>query len=247
MAQVSSWGNMRQVVRESIGLIGFWMTLRYLLIYLLSYKPFNDGSFDRRHGTDTGGMVPTVDLDIEDASTKWQSNLYLGSPARVTRHLIRSLEIKPSDYTFVDYGSGKGRVLFAATDFPFKKVVGVEISKALHAVAEQNLVNYRGAAPASEIELWCGNALEYPLPAGDLVLHMYHPFGPDILKEMLQLIEQAMRAEPGRRILVPYLFSIGVSKAVFQEFPAFELIRDELCVNNLYRWTLYECKAQGAT
>jgi len=198
VAQVSSWGNMRQVVRESIGLIGFWMTLRYLLIYLLSYKPFNDGSFDRRHGTDTGGMVPTIDLDIEDDSTKWQSNLYLGSPARVTRHLIRSLAIKPSDYTFVDYGSGKGRVLFAAADFP------------------------------------------------DLVLHMYHPFGPDILKEMLQVIEQAKRAEPGRRILVPYLFSIGVSKAVFQEFPAFELIRDELCVNNLYRWTLYECTAQGA-
>jgi SAM-dependent methyltransferase len=243
VAQVSSWGNMRQVVRESIGLIGFWMTLRYLLIYLLSYKPFNDGSFDRQHGTDTGGMVPTVDLDIDDDSTKWQSNLYLGSPARVTRHLIRSLAINPADFTFVDYGSGKGRVLFAAADFPFKKVVGVEISQALHAVAEQNLVSYRGAALASDIELWCGNALEYPLPAGDLVLHMYHPFGPDILKEMLQVIEHAKRAEPGRRILVPYLFSIGVSKAVFQEFPAFELIRDELCVNNLYRWTLYECKA----
>jgi SAM-dependent methyltransferase len=234
---------MRQVVRESIGLIGFWMTLRYLLIYLLSYKPFNDGSFDRQHGTDTGGMVPTVDLDIEDASTKWQSNLYLGSPARVTRHLIRSLATNPADFTFVDYGSGKGRVLFAAADFPFRKVVGVEISQALHAVAEQNLVSYRGAALASEIELWCGNALDYPLPAGDLVLHMYHPFGPDILKEMLRVIEQAKRAEPGRRILVPYLFSIGVSKAVFQEFPAFELIRDELCVNNLYRWTLYECNA----
>ena len=55
---------MGRVIRESIGLIGFWMTLRYLLIYLLSYKPFNDGSFDRRHGTDTGGMVPTVDLAV---------------------------------------------------------------------------------------------------------------------------------------------------------------------------------------
>jgi hypothetical protein len=58
---------------------------------------------------------------------------------------------------------------------------------------------------------------------------------------MLGVIEAAKRAEPGRRILVPYLFSIGVSKAVFQEFPAFQLVRDELCVNNLYRWTLYEC------
>ena len=110
----SSWQDMRRVIAESIGLIGFWMTVRYMLIYLLSYKPFNDRSFDRRHGTDTGGMVPTVDLDIDDESTKWQSNLYLGSPDRVTRHLIRTLSVRPAEYTFIDYGSGKGRVLFAA-------------------------------------------------------------------------------------------------------------------------------------
>ena len=102
---------MRRVVRESIGLVGFWMTLRYLLIYWLSYKPFQDRSYDRKHGTDTAGMVPTSDLDIDDESTKWQSNLYLGSPARVTRHVVRALDINYAQYTFVDYGSGKGRVL----------------------------------------------------------------------------------------------------------------------------------------
>ena len=234
----ANWHNTGRVIRESIGLIGFWMTLRYLLIYLLSYKPFNDRSFDRRHGTDTGGMVPTKDLDIDDLATKWQSNLYLGSPDRVTRHLIRSLAINPVDYTFIDYGSGKGRVLFTAAEFPFKKVIGVEISPTLHEAAEKNQLLYVGEMLCSEISLWCGDAREFKLPEGNLILHMYHPFGPDILKQVLQLIQDS--GQPGRRILVPYLFSIGVSKAVFQEFPAFRLVRDELCVNNLYRWTLYE-------
>ena len=77
------------------------------------------------------------------------------------------------------------------------------------------------------------------MPDGDLVLHLYHPFGPDVLRQMLAKIEQDGGQQP-RRILLPYLFSIGVSKAVLQEFPAFRLVRDELCVNNLYRWTLYE-------
>jgi SAM-dependent methyltransferase len=241
MADSSSWQDMRRVVRESIGLIGFWMTMRYLLIYFLSYKPFNDHSFDNHHGTNTSGMVPTQDLDIADATTKWQSNLYLGSPARVTRHLVKSLEIDCREFTFIDYGSGKGRVLFAAAEFPFKQVVGVEISRALHAIATTNLTAYRGSTLHSAIDLCCGDARHYPLPDGNLVLHMYHPFGPDILKDMLKIIQQAKTAQPERRILVPYLFSIGVSKAVFQEFPAFKLVRDELCVNNLYRWTLYEC------
>ncbi len=240
MSDSSSWQNMGRVIRESIGLIGFWMTLRYLLIYALSYKPFNDRSFDRLHGTDTGGMVPTLDLDIADEATKWQSNLYLGSPARVTRHLIRSLNIDCRDFSFIDYGSGKGRVLLAAAEFPFKQVVGVEISPALHAVAERNLKRYVGDPLQSEIKLVCGDAREYALPNGNLVLHMYHPFGPDILKQMLAIIQAAGEQHPTRRILLPYLFSIGVSKAVLQEFPAFRLVRDELCVNNLYRWTLYE-------
>jgi SAM-dependent methyltransferase len=240
MVEQSSWQDMRRVIRESIGLIGFWMTLRYLLIYALSYKPFRDRSFDRRHGTDTGGMVPTSELDIDDPATKWQSNLYLGSPARVTRHIIDSLAVNPRDYTFVDYGSGKGRVLFTAASMPFRKVIGVEISRVLHNAARKNLESYRGRPLQSDIELWCGDARLFPLPAGNLVLHMYHPFGPDILREMLAHIQDEARKESGRRILLPYLFSIGVSKAVLQEFPAFVRIRDELCVNNLYRWTLYE-------
>ncbi len=196
MADSSSWQDMRRVVRESIGLIGFWMTLRYLLIYFLSYKPFNDHSFDNQHGTNTSGMVPTQDLDIADETTKWQSNLYLGSPARVTRHLIRSLEIDSRQFTFIDYGSGKGRVLFAAAEFPFRQVVGVEISRDLHAIATANLAAYRGKNLLSKIALWCGDARQYPLPDGNLVLHMYHPFGPDILKDMLNIIQQAKTAQP---------------------------------------------------
>jgi SAM-dependent methyltransferase len=239
----SSWQDTGRVVRESISLIGFWMTLRYLLIYWLSYKPFNDNSFDRRQGTDTGGMVPSAELDIDDDATRWQANLYLGSPARVTRRLLKSLAIDYPDYTFVDYGSGKGRALFVAAELPFRKVVGVEISADLHHVAEKNLLLYESSNLKTPIELCCGNALEYPLPKGNLVLHMYHPFGPDVLRAMLKVIEASARAAP-RRILVPYLFSIGVSKAVFQELPAFRLVRDELCVNNLYRWTLYECSPE---
>ena len=241
MSNSASWRDTGRVIRESIGLIGFWMTLRYLLIYGLSYKPFNDRSFDKAHGTDTSGLVPTSELDIDDSATKWQSNLYLGSPPRVTRHIIDSLAIEASQYTFIDYGSGKGRVLFTAATYPFRKVIGVEISRALHVAAEQNLRRYKGKALLSEIELWCGDARQFPLPSGNVVLHMYHPFGPDILRDMLGKIQIAAESEPGRRVLLPYLFSIGVSKAVFQEFPAFRLLRDELCVNNLYRWTLYEC------
>lgn len=234
------WSDFRRVWRESIGLIGFWMTLRYMLIWWLSYKPYADRSFDQRCSTDTSGMVATRDLDIADSAVKWQANLYLGSPARVTRHVIESLQLNWNDFCFVDYGSGKGRALFVAAEFPFRCVVGVEISPQLHAVALQNLQCYRGPELHAPIEHWCGNALDYPLPEGNIVLHMYHPFGPDVLRALLTRIRDT--APVGRRIVIPYVFSIDVSKAVFAAFPEFVCIRDELCVNNLYRWTLYELR-----
>lgn len=239
MNQQSSWDDMGRIFRESVALLGFWMTVRYALIWMLSYKPFKDRSFDQLHNTDTDGMVPTRDLDIADDATKWQSNLYLGSPARVTRHIINTLDIDCADYTFIDYGSGKGRALFVAAEFPFRQVVGVEISRQLHVVAERNLQVYSGTQQRSDIVLWCENALDFQLPEGNLVLNMYHPFGPDVLRKVLIHIAASDSVTP-RRILIPYLFSIGVAKAVFHEFPEYRRVRDELCVNNLYRWTLYE-------
>ena len=81
-ADTSPWRDMRSVLRQSISMLGFWMTLRYLLIYALSYKPVDDRSFDRKHATDTGGRVSTGDLGIDDAATRLQANLFFSGPRR---------------------------------------------------------------------------------------------------------------------------------------------------------------------
>ena len=68
---------------------------------------------------------------------------------------------------------------------------------------------------------------------------MYHPFGQDVLREVLTHIRASVREHPSH-VLIPYLFSVGMAKAVFDEFPEFSKVRDVLCVNTQYRWTLYE-------
>ena len=49
------------------------------------------------------------------------------------------LDVDHSEFTFVDYGLGKGRVLMLATEYPFKRIVGVEFSESLDRTARQNL------------------------------------------------------------------------------------------------------------
>src|SRR5208282_3142443 len=47
------------------------------------------------------------------------------------------------DFVFLDLGSGKGRTLLMASDYPFRRIVGVELLPALHQAAQDNLRQYR--------------------------------------------------------------------------------------------------------
>jgi len=237
----SPWDKPWDVFKESAKGLGFFMALRYQLIYWLSYKASEDNSYDRRNGTDTGGIVPTRNLDIDDDYTRWQANLFLASPARITSYMIEALEIDPADYTFVDYGSGKGRTTLVGAEFPFKQAIGVEISKELTAVANSNVAVLEGRGTLkAPVEFYCGDARNFVLPEGNLVLHMYHPFGQDILRDVLTSIRDQAKAGKPRKILVPYLFSVAMAKAVFHELPEYRRVDDIFCMNPQYRWTLYE-------
>ena len=48
------------------------------------------------------------------------------------------MNIEHDRFTFVDFGAGKGRVLMMACEYPFKQVIGVELSRKLHATASRN-------------------------------------------------------------------------------------------------------------
>jgi len=52
---------------------------------------------------------------------------------------FRNLPIEAREYSFVDFGSGKGRVLIAAAKHPFLQVVGVDHSRDLHQAATANM------------------------------------------------------------------------------------------------------------
>src|SRR5271155_1080663 len=46
-------------------------------------------------------------------------------------------------FTFIDIGSGKGRTLLMASEYPFRKIVGVELIQELHRAAAENLRAYQ--------------------------------------------------------------------------------------------------------
>ena len=102
--------------------------------------------FDRRHGVDTAGIVRLGALRIESPNRDLGVR-YQPSDPDDFRSLVEALPIDPKDYVLVDLGSGKGRVLLLASEFPFRRVVGVEFSQELNEIAERNVALTRQRPP----------------------------------------------------------------------------------------------------
>ena len=82
--------------------------------------------FDWLHGVDTGG-VSTENLEIVSTNSE-KGIAYDPCPWSTLRWSLRLASLRAAGFTFVDIGSGKGKVLLSAVVLPFKRIVGVEFS-----------------------------------------------------------------------------------------------------------------------
>lgn len=161
-------------------------------------------AFDARYGTDTWGQVEAGELDV-DSEFYDHATRYEASWSTSFHRAIASLDMDHSGVTFIDLGSGKGRTLLMASDYPFKRIIGVEFSASLCDIARNNVSIYRGEAQKTEaFEIVCDDATQFPLPDGPLLIYMYHPFGDPVMRRVVDNIEQAAIATP-RPIHVVYM------------------------------------------
>jgi SAM-dependent methyltransferase len=159
--------------------------------------------FDRRFGVDTSGWIARPIPSGEGSNAQLGSSYDGSNPAHFKR-IVQNLGIHHEDYTFVDFGSGKGRVLLLATAFPFRQVVGVEWSQELHRVAQRNLSVYKGPRACDVAESFCMDAAEFFLPPGKLVLYFFNPFKDEIVFRVLQNIGRSFKLE-SREIILIYM------------------------------------------
>lgn len=126
-----------------------------------------------------------------------------------------------ADATFVDIGSGMGRVLMLASHHPFRQICGVEISPALHEIARENLRAYADPRQiCRDIRLVRADAAAAALPPGNLVLYLYNPFQGRILARLLE------RLRDGHPREIVLLYHTAVAREVIEADAAFERIGD---------------------
>jgi SAM-dependent methyltransferase len=99
--------------------------------------------------------------------------------------------------TFIDIGSGKGRVVLLAAKRRFRLVLGVELSPVLHRIAERNVAIAReGRALLAPVQLVLGDATELTVPGGPLIAYLYHPFREPVAAVVVDRLVTSLAAAP---------------------------------------------------
>jgi SAM-dependent methyltransferase len=177
---------------------GRWISARLSLAALAdrlsSWR--EDRAFDRNFGCDTKPVRRSSRGALASDHAAFASP-HVAMRPRDFQVVINMLDLRPEGMTFVDLGSGKGRVLLLAAEQPFARIVGVEFVGALHRVAENNLARRAarlGADP--RFELRHEDASLYRLPEEPLLLFLFHPFGLPVMDEVARSAMDSWRAVP---------------------------------------------------
>lgn len=171
----------------------------YLFEYARCYIEERSEAFDARFGTDTS--APLFERD-----QKTSVHFYVPTTASVIYEILSSIPLQRNKLVFVDMGSGKGRALLVASEFPFAKIVGIELSDNLQRIAEENVKRYKPASQqCAAFDLKCMDALDYSYGDEPFVLFLFDPFGREILQNIITNLEASLTERP-REAYVVYVY-----------------------------------------
>jgi SAM-dependent methyltransferase len=208
---VSRIRGLRREIARKFAQEGPWETLKGGTLRLVreTYKLVwshqqNSHPFDIKYGTDTGGVIEAGALDIADDKVA-HANRYQTAIVEVFVSILSELPIRYEEFMFIDLGSGKGRALLLASQFPFKEITGVELSPSLHRIACRNIQIYRDDFQrCRKIQSVCEDAAEYQIPPEKAVFYLFNPFDEQVMQMLAENIEESLHRVP-REIHVIYL------------------------------------------
>lgn len=196
--------------RDSVQRLGGWRALARLGAgagaLLLDLMParrrlrYGDLEFDWDYGVNTTWANPTLGTRVRELFTERR---YMPTDPEWFRETVGGLGIDYPQFVFLDLGSGKGRALLLASEFPFRRIVGVELLPELHRVAQENARHFQQGAQQHRIELWCGDARHFCFPPEPLLVFLFDPFPEHILEQVILRLEQSWRGRP-RKLLIIY-------------------------------------------
>lgn len=200
MARRGLLGTLEYISKQ--GFNGIWQKVNSYL--QLSRVHYVNSRFDKQHRVDTWRGITPSQMKTDSGNID-HSEIYTPMPEKTFHYVLTHLNLDFSDYTFVDFGAGKGKVLLMAANYPFKEIIGVEFASNLHEIAEHNIANYRNEQKlCSNITVSLDDACNFRLPEGKCLLFLFAPFKGPVLENVLENIRQSLIESP-RSVVLCYV------------------------------------------
>jgi hypothetical protein len=204
-------GSIGAAITDTIRNRGLFGALRYYakatVDFLRDLTPqrrrsrYGDIDYDFEHGVDTTWATVSLGTRLRELASGAQ---YQASEPDLFHRILQTLPVQPDDFTFIDLGSGKGRTLLMASDYPFHRIIGVELLPELNQIAQRNVAAYFSERQRCfKIESFADDAKKFEFPDEPLVLYLFNPFPGYVLQTVLNNLRESFKAQP-REIYVIY-------------------------------------------
>jgi SAM-dependent methyltransferase len=191
--------------RGVLGALGFYGAAAIELLRDLTPERrrsrYGDTDYDFDHRVDTTWATVSLRTRLRELLSGAQ---YQASEPELFHEILRALPVSSQRSTFIDLGSGKGRTLLMASDYPFQRIIGVELLEELNQIARQNIASYYSEEQKCfNIEAYCDDAREFKFPPQRLVLYLFNPFPNYVLQTVLENLRTSVVSLP-REVCVVY-------------------------------------------
>lgn len=155
--------------------------------------------YDRLSGIQTMGNVTQDELGLDKNTSCWYQPCGWGDLRKTLRP-----DIVTEEDVFIDFGSGKGRMLYlAAHSYPFKKVIGIEVSEELNKIARRNMQKNLHRLKCKNVDIVTSNVSDYDITDDITVVYFYNPFWGAVFSDLIAKLRVSLLHRP-RRMRVIY-------------------------------------------
>jgi 16S rRNA G966 N2-methylase RsmD len=165
---------------------------------------------EKRLGITTSGFVKIPDIHNNVTCFGYEPVDY-----KSFIRIFNRLHICEDRDVFIDFGSGMGRAVILAAMYPFRRVIGVEISPELNTIAEQNIQRARKKLKCKDIQLITADAHLYNLSADVTVVYFFSPFGEEIISRVVENVRRSLCENPRKMTFIfvnPRIFENVIAK-----------------------------------
>jgi SAM-dependent methyltransferase len=168
---------------------------------LSEHTDMRSAAFDLEYGTDTFTRAQVrVSESVSPEEMSWG---YGPVNQDFFREMMNAIKLPLSPYAFIDVGVGKGAALMLASEYAFRRYIGVDINEDLIRAGRANVAAFNARTQRTLDPEWVRcDFMRWPLPPEDSLFFLNNPFPDALSLEAVEHISVSLRDQPRRALLV---------------------------------------------